>query len=329
MRRPRPAVLLALKACISVTLLALALRAVGARGVALHLKDLDVAVALLATIPQIIGVLAMATRWRLLSLGLLTPLQALRYTFIGMFYGAVLPGAISGDVAKGAAVAWKDRSTRTAVLPASILADRLIGIATLAVFFTISCVLLLRSPAADHDALARMAVIGLAGSGPILLLASCLLTRRGRSLVDRIVGGRLPPAIRAAAVQLLVVADEYRTRSGLWGRAVLLSVVVQVCNVAFYLIVLHALGMAVPLYLVVVLYSVLSILVLIPISISGFGVREWFTLLYFPAIGLAADAGIAFALTSVALSLIIALIGVGWQLIDFLPSRIRHEGVRP
>jgi glycosyltransferase 2 family protein len=327
MNRPRSAALLAMKAGISVTLLALAFRAVGPADVAVRLRDLDVRFALLAIIPQLFGIIAMAGRWRLLSLGLLTPLQAVRYTCIGMFYGAVLPGAISGDVAKGAAVAWKDRSTRTALLPASILADRLVGLLMLTVFFAVACALLLWRPPAGNESLARIGAIGLAGSIPPLVLIPCALTLRGRAMIDRMIGGRLPPPVRNAAQRLLVVVDEYRARSGLWVRAMLLSIAVHVCNVVFYLIVLHALGLAAPLHLVVVLYSVLSMLVLIPVSISGFGIREWFTLLYFPAIGLASEAGIAFSLTSVALSWIVALVGVGWQLLDFLPSRPKHERV--
>jgi glycosyltransferase 2 family protein len=325
MRRPRSAALLAVKAGISVTLLALAFHAVGPADVAMRLRDLDVWFAMLAIIPQLLGILALATRWRLLSLGLLTPLQAVRYTCIGMFYGAVLPGAISGDVAKGAAVAWKDRSTRTALLPVSILADRIVGLLMLTAFFAVACTLLLLQPPAGNESLARLGAVGLAGSIPFLVLVPGALTRTGRAMMDRMIGGRLPSAMRSTARRLLVVVDEYRAHSGLWLRAMLLSIAVHVCNVAFYLIVFHALGLAAPLHLVVVLYSVLSMLVLIPVSISGFGVREWFTLLYFPAIGLAAEAGIAFSLTSVALSWIVALVGVGWQLLDFLPSRVNQE----
>jgi glycosyltransferase 2 family protein len=323
MNRYRSVALLTAKACFSVVLLVLVFRAVGPSDVAGQLRGLDVGIALFATVPQLAGILAMAMRWRLLSLGLLTPLQSVRYTCIGMFYAAVLPGAVSGDVAKGVAVAWKDRSTRTAILPASILADRLAGLLMLAVFFTVACAALLVQPPGGDRLLAQLGAVGVLATLPPLMLIPWALTPAGRNMVVRAIGG-LPPGIGGPALRLIRVADGYRARPGLWLRVVLLSTVVHICNVAFYLIVLLALGLHVPIHLVVVLYSILSMLVLIPVSISGFGIREWFTLLYFPAIGLPPETGIAFALTSVALSWIVALIGIGWQLLDVMPSRPSH-----
>jgi glycosyltransferase 2 family protein len=330
MSRTRSAALFAVKLAVSVTLLVLVLRMAGSRDVAGRLRDIHGGLALLAIAVQLVAVLALAARWRLLALGLLSPLQAVRYTFIGLFYGSVLPGAISGDVAKGAALAWKDRATRTAVLPASILADRLIGLATLAVFFVIACAVLLWRPPAGSAALVRLGAIGLAVTVPLLVLAPLALTSRGRALADRWIGGRLPPAARHAVGRVLGVADTYRTQPGVRMGVVLLSLVIQTCNVVFYVIVLRALGLAAPLHLVVVLYSVLAVLVLIPISVSGFGVREWFTLAFFPAIGLAADAGVAFSLTTIALTWILAAVGVLWQLADLLPlSSRRRRGPPP
>lgn len=324
MTRRRSVLLLVVKATVSATLLALALRLVGSRDVLLRLRDVDLRLALIATCLQFAGLLALAERWRLLALGLLTRVQAVRYTFIGLFYGSVLPGAISGDLAKGAAVAWRDRSTRTAVLPVSILADRLVGLYILILFFGVACLLLAVRPPADSASLARLGAAGVLGSLPLLALGPVLLLKRRRD-GGATTAGTAPSPLRRAAGHLFEVADTYRSANGIGRRVVVLSVLIQAFNVAFYVIVLRAFDMSAPLHLVVVLYSVLAVLVMIPVSISGFGIREWFTLAYFPAIGLSADAGVAFALTTVALTWVLALVGVVWQLVDLLPLSSRER----
>lgn len=325
MTRRRSVLLLIAKATVSATLLVLAIRLVGSRDVLLRLRDVDVRLALVAACLQFAGLLALAERWRLLSLGLLTRVQAVRYTFIGLFYGSVLPGAISGDLAKGAAVAWRDRSTRTAVLPISIFADRLVGLYILILFFAAGSIMLAVRPPAETASLARLGAAGVLGSIPVLALGPILLMKRWRTGVAAATGSALPAPLRRAARRLFEVVDTYRSAHSIGRRVIVLSVLIQAFNVAFYVIVLRALDMSAPLHLVVVLYSVLAVLVMIPVSISGFGIREWFTLAYFPAIGLSADAGVAFALTTVALTWLLALVGVVWQLVDLLPLSSRER----
>ena len=83
-----------------------------------------------------------ARRWQILSGGLLSYAQTLKYSWIGVFYGAILPGAVSGDVAKGASLALKNKDTRVGELPLSIAMDRIIGLYVLLIFFVISCAIL-------------------------------------------------------------------------------------------------------------------------------------------------------------------------------------------
>jgi uncharacterized protein (TIRG00374 family) len=320
MTRTRAALLITLKIAISATLLWLVFRRLGSGEILAQLRQIDNSV-VFALIPLLAAVLLLALRWHALALGLLTFHQALRYTFIGLFYGALLPGGVSGDIAKGAALALRQRSTRTAILPASILADRVIGLYVLGVAFGAACALLLAKPPGDDALLARIGAIGLLISAPLILLLPLALTTRGAALVRGIV--RVVPwaRLRSLIERLVDALFTYRAAPAVLLRAALLSAGVHAASVVVYLVVLDALQLDVPVHLTIVLYAVLSMLVMIPISISGLGVREWFSFAFFPAIGHPAEAGVAVSLTLLALAWSVAAIGGLWHLLDLLPSR--------
>jgi uncharacterized protein (TIRG00374 family) len=270
----------------------------------------------------------MAARWHALALGLLTYRQALHYTMVGLFYGALFPGGVSGDVAKGAAIALKERATRTAQLPSSMIADRLIGLYVLAVAFCMACISLLANPPGASALLARLGAYGLILGAPVVLLLPLFATSHGARLLRSFLKRRPDGRVHRASVRVADALDAFHARPGVWLRALLLSAAVHACNVIVYLIILRALHLAVPVHLIIIMYAVLSVLTMIPISISGLGVREWFTLAFFPAIGLAAEAGVAFSLTYVALTWIVAAAGGAWHLLDLLPAR-RSEPADP
>src|SRR5208283_4582147 len=87
----------------------------------------------------------LALRWWVLSRPIVGWPDALAFTWIGCFYALILPGAVSGDIAKGGLLAWKNADARQAALPASILADRLVGLGVMLLFFCLSSLLVLNT----------------------------------------------------------------------------------------------------------------------------------------------------------------------------------------
>jgi glycosyltransferase 2 family protein len=77
----------------------------------------------------------------------------------------------------------------------------------------------------------------------------------------------------------------------------------------------HALGLELSLLDATCLLAIASLLGLLPISVSGIGVRELFFSLIFPVLGLGAAQGVSFGLmVFLVLYLALAVIGfVGWQ----------------
>jgi len=131
--------LLILKLFFSVGLLYLVLCYVNLREILDQLAGTDLFLVLIAYVIGSIGIALSAWRWHILAPSLLSIGTALKYSWIGAFYSMVLPGAISGDIAKGISLAITDRDTRGAPLPASIIADRVIGLLVLLIFFDAAC----------------------------------------------------------------------------------------------------------------------------------------------------------------------------------------------
>lgn len=77
----------------------------------------------------------------------------------------------------------------------------------------------------------------------------------------------------------------------------------------------RALGLGLSFFDVMCMLAVTSLLSLLPISVSGVGVRELFLALVFPALGLTADQGVAFGLlVFIVIYLVVTLGGfVAWQ----------------
>jgi hypothetical protein len=140
-----------------------------------------------------------------------------------VFFGHVLPGSIAGDVAKGVSLALKDEQAR-AGLAASIVAEKVMGLAALGLFFDIACaVVYMRRTAtiaADPAPRGRGARavagrrIGAVGRGTLVALRSDLFAVRGRSgMLGRLAEGSRHGR-RSSTAQALAAGEGVRHQHG-------------------------------------------------------------------------------------------------------------------
>ncbi|HEX6886107.1 MAG TPA: lysylphosphatidylglycerol synthase transmembrane domain-containing protein [Planctomycetota bacterium] len=160
----------------------------------------------LAQVLFLAAILTIVTRWwRLLALaGCPTSWwNALRLTFLGLFFNNVMPGATGGDLVKGVMVA-KENPGRGAEALVTVLADRVFGLLALAVLALL--VVLVAHEVEEFAALRRYLLYGLGA----VLLGLALYANKGlrrrvglSALVDRIpVGAKLRSLDRAALAYL-------------------------------------------------------------------------------------------------------------------------------
>lgn len=281
--------LLGAKLLLSFGLLALVLTRVDPHSVLKVLATVDVplVIAWYAFVP--VAALLAAWRWKLLAPALSFS-TALKYTWIGLFYGHVLPGAISGDIAKGLSLAFKDNAAR-AGLAASIVAEKVIGLAALLLFFDIACAVIYVFYGDAFSELRQLAVIALVLSGigvaaGIVLLGMVIRLKRAGP-------ANRPPAVAHAAYSVVGALQLYSTRPIVLLKGFLISLVIHIVGIFAFYVSFRALHVDAGILFASVAYPVVSVMILIPLSVSGIGVRDATLAVLFSLFGLPPASGVA------------------------------------
>ena len=268
-------------------------------------------------------------RWKILTEGLITFSQSLKYTWIGLLYSTILPGAISGEVAKGMSLAVKIKEARVGMLPLSIVMDRIIGFVVLLCFFNLSCAVLLVS-GNPLSSMGRPAILSAfyASAGVLLGCALFVSPWLKKSSYGWI--GFFPwPKIRGWLDMAHRGLFYYTNRPGILMKALALSILVHSLNLTQMFLVLRSLDIQMGLLALVTFYSLVSVLIMVPITISGLGIRDGFSFLFFQTIGADGQGGVAFAWLSTLLLWLMALVGAMVQVWEWLVSGGVFAGSRP
>jgi glycosyltransferase 2 family protein len=304
MNRKAVAVLVT-KLVLSVALLLLVLAKVDVDSVLTILAKADRQLVLLWYSLVPVAIALSAWRWATLAPGMSFS-TAVKYTWIGVFFGHVLPGSIAGDIAKGVSLALKDSSSRSG-LAASIVADKVIGLAALMLFFDIACGVIYLLYGEMSQQIRHLAVLALVLSliGLVAALVAALVALRSDLFAawrPRGVTGRFAEGVSAAALY-------YRNKPSLIGKAFVISMVIHLVNIFATYLSFRALRVEGDLMFASVVYPVVSVMLLIPISISGIGVRDATLAVLFTLFGLSAASGVA--LSWLALLAVIPNVAIG------------------
>ena len=243
-------------------------------------------------------------------------LETFRFTWIGMFFNTVVPGATGGDLVKALYIMKRCPGHRVQVL-VSVVVDRVLGLASLALLGAV--VVLFALDRFGEIALGIWAVIGGVG-----LLGLVAFSRRLRRMV-RITWllDRLPQRVG----HLLKLVDQavffYRNHGGVIAASLVAGVgnhVLSVLSVAF---IGDALGVGMPWFEYFALIPVINIVSALPIGPNGWGVGEALYKLLFARYGAAhlvgvADPASAMGTRGVALSVLYRLHLTFWSLLGGL-----------
>lgn len=252
-----------------------------------------------------------ALRWNLLlrARGIQFPMRRTWSSFLASSYvGMLTPGRV-GDVLR-IEYLRHDKGVSYAEGLASVVMDRLCDLYVLAAFVGLAIVRF-RSIFAGQLAYLTWITMALTVLGPLLLLVPGLAERVAAKVYSRLVKG---PGAETGFATFLVALR------GMIGRvmfaAIPLTAVGFFVNFAQGWLLARALGMNIAVYDVGCLLAIASLLGLLPISVSGLGVRELLYSLVFPLLGYAAANGVGFGLLVFAvLYLFVVLLGfIGWQI---------------
>ena len=269
-----------------------------------------------------------ATRWwRLLAIAgcPTTWFNSFRLTYIGFCFNLVMPGLTGGDLVKGAIVA-KENPLRRADAIVSVIVDRAIGLAALAV---LAVVVILLSGDETFRAL-KMPLIGLLAVGFIgggLYVYKPLRKKLGLSaLVDRLPLGDKLRSVDSAALTYLGHPLELAFATVLsFGNHLV------VCIGVFYLA--RAIGIdetQAQLRDFLVLAPVANMVSAIPLAPGGWGVGEFIYRELFIMIGLSGALGVAVSVTfRICILLGLGMIGSLFLLLPGVRAEARDAKTAP
>ncbi len=258
---------------------------------------------LIAFVLTIISRVAVVSRWHVLlrSAGINIPYKhSLSITFAGLFASNFLPTTVGGDVVRLAgAMRLKYDS---AVCLASLVVDRLVGMAAYATTVPFGIPSLLAGPALKIGALGSFAQVSMVG-----WLGETTKTwlDKGKQVMHRLVAALM---IWLKHPKGLLVAIGFS-----WLR--------MACEFTIVWLLLGGMGQHVSFWLVAGLWSFTYFVTLLPISINGYGVQELILIFLFTHNGgVSQVVGTTLALLMRALQLLASLPGV-----LFLPGIVAGE----
>lgn len=269
---------------------------------------------------MVLSLIVRAYRWHLILRGVGSAIRFGRLVelyLIGSFFNAFLPSGLGGDVVR-AAEAAQDVETEIAV--STVFIERLSGLMAL---FAMALAVLPFRPANFPSPLAWS--IGLLCSLG-LVVGLVLIDGRLLHAIVRL----LPPRIRDLGDNFLYRLAAVIERCG-WRTligALIVSVLFNLMQVAWWATTGRALGLDVPFGYYLLVVPVMAIALLVP-SIGGLGVRENVAPLLFAGAGLSAEEAVALTLLVFGLERVSSLLGAPVYLVASLRRGRGHEADKP
>jgi uncharacterized protein (TIRG00374 family) len=286
---------------ISAGLLAWVLSSAGLPQLAEAARNADLRLYGLAVALSFVGMIIRSFRWQALltAVGARVPFRRVVYLyFIGSFFNTFLPTGFGGDVIRVLEIGDGATSEQAA---GTALVDRLTG------FIVLFVLALVTLPFSYRLLPANLAlIIGLLAVA--VLLGSALLFE-GRLL--RRVTGWLPRSLSLAGDAWIGKTYAVITACGRRGivSALLWSLVFNLEMILANILVARAFGLGVSGWVFFMFVPVTTAALLVPISISGFGVREGLYVTLFGQLGVSATSAVALSLAIYSLDFVTGLAG--------------------
>jgi uncharacterized membrane protein YbhN (UPF0104 family) len=224
--------------------------------------------------------------------------------FEGMFFSLCLPTTIGGDVVKAYRLA--DTTHGRLLAGCTVLADRLTGLTALGVL-------------AGAALIGKETGFGLAATlavGAGLLLAALAVIWLGVGSLDKLLTIFPEPH---AARQFIARLLPYQLRPSLMVKAVGWSLVVQAGGAISVAFIARGIGIDLPLSIWFAVVPLIALAMVLPISISGVGVREGGLAMLLAPSGVASEQAVAIGLLWFLSTILMGLVGGALFLLDRNP----------
>ena len=281
-----------IKLLISLGLLAFLLTRTDVRAIWALFHSLRLPIFLGSLLLYILAQILSSLRWRCLLQAEKINLSFWRLIllyFEGMFFNLMLPTLIGGDIVRGYQVFRLTRQHEASL--ASILVERLSGYVAM---IMIACIALLLAYPFLRDPVVVW-LIAASAAGLIGIIAG-LLSDQLQALFFRLLKSAGLARFHETLHGLYEAVQRY------WGHklalllAVGLSLILQSLGIIIFYLISRSLNFLVPLRYFFLFVPLISIISMLPISVSGIGVREASSIYFFAKVGLDSAGAISLSL---------------------------------
>jgi hypothetical protein len=232
--------------------------------------------------------------------------STLRAYLAGMFLNNFMLGSVGGDVYKIWVIGRSSGSVGR--VAGATIVDRMVGLSALCALASLAALFEIprdRIPAVQAAVVLAFALVIL---GTAALLLHPGYSEAAARRVERLPLGSWAPRL----ARLLGYIGAYRHRSQLLNGVFLLSLAIQASRVVAHFGVALAMGWslhAADLYKFFLVIPILGLLISLPISVGGWGVREWAGMALFAPLGHGGEEAVTLLALTAVLTLVASLLG--------------------
>lgn len=290
-----------LKLSISALLLFFILRAVDFGKLAIMFVDLNLIYLILAIITVYMGIFISSLKWKLLLSE-----QNLKVSFkktfnayySGMFFNSFLPSTVGGDFVKAKLVTKKNKYLAKSLM--STLFERYLGVIALTFLALIG---VFKGITKGYPSgIIFMALISFLC---VLVITAIFFSRNILHLKNSSFKGTFGKFVFKYYKSL----NTYRKFSIVTLKALTLSFVFQILCILYVFFIVLSLNISIPLAYVFLIVPLINLILMIPISINGIGLRESAYVFFFTSIGLSSVSAIATSFLAFCIMTLISAVG--------------------
>ncbi len=245
--------------------------------------------------------------------------KALATLTIGVFFSMFLPTIVGTDLGRVYELA-RDDSYRKSNLISTVLLDRLMGLLTISLMAIIGLVIGSQFAADQGIVLTVLGTVGILVGG-----WGITFNKRSEQFIFGVFS-RMPLVNRFADSLHRVYSslDAMYRKPALMLRAGTVSIINSLCTVVVTVLAARSIGVnAEPLYFFIFM-PIIWIIMTIPISLSGLGLREGAFVFFFSQVGVAPTDAIAISLLYYSYNVIVGVVG-GILLLTTSVAQTRHQ----
>jgi glycosyltransferase 2 family protein len=299
-----------LKIVISLGLIVLAFTLVDIRAVGAQLRQARLAFVAAAVALYVVAIIINGLKWNVLlrAQGIFIPFRALlRFLFTGFFFNNFLPANVGGDVMRGYGLArYTDRTADAAV---SVIVDRVIGLVAYMSTAVIAAVVAVNFT--GHEELQQVEWIAILALAALILGFGVLLSRRLRSVIDRVFQWRFLAPLGPIWGRVSDAFNAYRFRYDALVMAYGIALLGILSTTFVNWLVSQSMGGLMPLPIIFLFNPLIALVMTLPISIGGIGVSQTAYPFFFGLAGVPAPHATA-----------VSIVMQGIQLVGSLPGGV-------